>query len=151
MSRIRVVISDVLRRVLCPPLWTCAEGTVWAVSVLVWEWGAAHRNMYGHVSGMPEVSTGPGKDGKASHHSPSPGPDLCVDTEHFLPLPTSRQRGIPLPRPLSPENGGRLHLATGSWAPAPLSVYGGRWDCPLPRSNSELWSLSCRPSPCLAL
>ena len=42
-------------------------------------------------------------------------------------------------------------MATGSWAPAPLLVCWGRWDCPLPRSNSELWSLSCRPSPCLAL
>lgn len=39
MSRIRVVISDVLRHALCPPLWTCAEGIVWAMSVLVWEWG----------------------------------------------------------------------------------------------------------------
>ena len=30
-------------------------------------------------------------------------------------------------------------------------VYWGKWDCPLPKSNSELSFLSCRPSPCLAL
>lgn len=43
MPKIRVVIDDVLRRVLCPLLWTCAEGTVWVASGWCGNRGAAHK------------------------------------------------------------------------------------------------------------
>lgn len=81
---------------------------------------------------MPDMSTDPGKDQKPEPHSHSPGLDPQYPV-HGDPEPTplhqgiSRQGGIPLLQPLR-KLGSR----------APVCMCWGKWDCPLPSSNSEL-------------